>query len=592
MGKQMNNGAELLVDALVRHGVDTVFGFPGDTSIAFYDVLLRRADEIRHVLARDERHAGFMADAYSRTTRRLGVCEAPSGAGAVYLASGMAEAFAASVPLLAITTDNNRRSFGTAPISEVDQEALFSACTKWRRSAERTEDIPALVEEAIVAATSGRPGPVVLILPEDVIEGVVEVQGAAVTADLAAPASEGAAVTAGLPTAPAVTADLPGRRVAAPETAIAEAAAKLSAATRPVIVAGGGAHFSGAGSELTALAEHLGLPVATSIHGKGVVDEAHPLALGVIGGNGARPYANRYLAEADLVLFVGTRANATDTLGFTAPKRGETVVLHIETDEHRAGRNYPGSTALVGDATTVLAQLKARVEAKTTEVAEELAEARKLWAESLAPVELPGEVLDPREIVNALRDAFGPDTWVVADAGTPTPYLSSFWEAPGDGWRVTIPRGHGPLGFAVAASVGVAVGHPGERVLCVTTENSVAMAVSEWETAKRLGLPITYVVLDNTSLAWIKMIQHLYSGSRYFAVDPGPIDPVLLAAGMGVPGARARTLDELATMAKEAANAEGPTVIHVAVPEHMDVPPPVPVWQAALSGEAKSRPIH
>ncbi|MGW1974531.1 thiamine pyrophosphate-binding protein [Streptomyces sp. NPDC001889] len=578
------NGAELLVDALMEHGVDTVFGFPGDTSIALYDVLSRRRGRVRHVLARDERHTGFMADAYTRTTRRIGVCEASSGAGAVYLAGGMAEAFASSIPLLAITTDNSRRSHGTAAISEIDQPRLFAACTKWRRSAERTADIPALVDEAIAAATRGRPGPVVLILPEDVLEGTGE------------PAPRG---TAPGPAAPAGvrTAAVPGLRLPAPPGPVSRAAAWLAAAERPVVVAGGGAHLSDAGGELARLAEHAAVPVATSIHGKGVIDEAHPFALGVVGGNGARDYANARVAESDLVLFVGTRANATDTLGFTAPARDRARVLHIETDEERAGRNYPGGVALVGDARTVLGQLRREVPAAPGPLrsarAAGLAAVRREWARAERPAPgLPAGVLHPRDIVRALAGAFGRDTWVVGDAGTPTPYLSCYWQAPGDGWRVVIPRGHGPMGFAVPASVGIAVAHPGERVLCLTTENSVAMAVGEWETAKRLSLPVTYVVLDNTSMAWIKMIQHLYAGGRYFAVDPGPIDPVLLARGMGLDGARARTREEFAGLAAGAAGRDGPSVIHAAVPEHMDAPPPVPVWQAALDGESAVRPIH
>ena len=574
----MKNGAEILVNSLVRSGVDTVFGFPGDTSIAFYEVLARRAEEIRHVLARDERHAGFMADAYTRSTRRLGVCEAPSGAGAVYLASGLAEAFAASVPLLAITTDNNRRSQGTAPISEVDQEQLFAACTKWRRTAQSAAQIPALLAEAITAATTGRPGPVALILPEDVLDE-----------------------TPTEPLGPAVgvrTAVVPGERPAAPEAAMDEAAAWLRDAERPVAVAGGGAHLSGAGGELLALAEHLGMPVGTSIHGKGVIDEAHPVALGVVGGNGAREYANEWVAQSDLVLFVGTRANATDTLGFTSPRRDGPRIVHIETDPQRAGRNYPGSIALVGDASTVLAGLRARVPAarqseRTARLAP-LAEARASWTDPVTegPVELEEGVLAPRELIRLLADAFGRDTWVAADAGTPTPYLACFWQAPGDGWRVVIPRGHGPLGYAVPASVGIAVAHPGERVLCLTTENSLAMAVGEWETAQRLRLPITFVVLDNISMGWIKMIQHLYAGSRYFAVDPGPIDPVLLGAGMGLPGARAHSVKEFSALAAQAARTDGPSLIHAMVPEHMDLTPPVPVWRAALTGQIKSRPIH
>ncbi|MFF7457928.1 thiamine pyrophosphate-binding protein [Kitasatospora sp. NPDC008115] len=565
----------MLVEALVERGVDTVFGFPGDTSIALYDVLSRRSGEIRHVLARDERHTGFMADAHSRTTRRLGVCEASSGAGAVYLASGLAEAYASSIPLLAIATDNSRRSHGTAPISEVDQEQLFAACTKWRRVASDPAEIPQLVEEAVTVASQGRPGPVVIILPEDVLEGSADAW----------------------PDRPATPATVPVRRDAAPAAAVAAAAAWLAAAGRPVVVAGGGAHLSGAAGALTALSDHLAMPVATSVHGKGVVDEAGPLALGVVGANGARDYANRFVADSDLVLFVGTRANATDTLGFTAPSREGVRILHIEADPGRAARNYPGGIGLVGDAATVLEQLRAAVPAADGAVrtarAAELAALREQWTKNLqqAP-QLPPGVLYPRDVVWALRDAFGRGTWITADAGTPTPYLACYWEAPGDGWRVVIPRGHGPMGFAAPAAIGVAVAHPGQRVLCLTTENSLAMCTGELETAKRLGLPVTYVVLDNTSMGWIKMIQHLYAGARYFAVDPGPIDPVLLGQGMGVPGARARTLDQLAAMAKESADSDGPTLIHVAVPEHMDAPPPVPVWQAALSGTSTSRPIH
>lgn len=575
----MSNGADLLVEALVRRGVDTIFGFPGDTSIALYEVLGRRADVIRHVLARDERHAGFMADAYSRTTRRLGVCEASSGAGAVYLASGLAEALASSIPLLAITTDNSTRSGGTAPISEMDQDALFAACTKWRRTVTRAADIPDLVEQAVRAATSGRPGPVALILPEDVIEGPAEAEGGA-----------GDAVT------PAV---IPVHRPAAAPEAVRTAAGLLAAARRPTVVAGGGAHLSGAWPDLLALAERAAVPVATSIHGKGALDEAHPLALGVVGSNGARDYANAWVAGSDCVLFVGTRANATDTLSFTAPAReGSAHVLHIDSDATRAGRNYPGSIALAGDAKTVLAQITAAIPAAGQDVRAsriaELATARTEWARRVEETTavLDDGVLHPRQVVGTLAKAFGRDTWVTADAGTPTPYLASFWPAPGDGWRVVIPRGHGPMGFAIPASIGIAVAHPGARVLCLTTENSVAMAVAEWETAHRLGLPITYVVLDNTSMAWIKMIQHLYAGGRYFAVDPGPVDPVLLGMGMGVAGARAHTLDELAALAKQAADAAGPSIIHVVVPEHMDVPPPVAAWQAALAGQQATRPIH
>jgi acetolactate synthase-1/2/3 large subunit len=586
----VKNGAEILVDALAKHGVDTIFGFPGDTSIAFYDVLARRVD-VRHVLARDERHAGFMADAYTRTTRRLGVCEASSGAGAVYLASGLAEAFASSVPLLAISTDNNRRSFGTSPISEVDQESLYAACTKWRGVATACEEIPELVARAIGIAVEGRPGPVALIFPEDVLEA---------RASTGAHAETDRNTVSDVARRAPVQAVVPGERLAAPEAASREAASLIEDARSPVIVAGGGAHLSDAGAALRDLVDHAAMPIGTSIHGKGIVDEGHPLALGVVGGNGARDYANEWVRQADLVMFVGTRANATDTLGFTAPPREGTRIVHIDTDPDRAGHNYPGSLPLVGDARTIVSALRSALPAASAERRADrqaaLARLRAEWAVQVGGTSqaLGQGVLSPREVVSALHEAFddGPRAWVAADAGTPTPYLACFWESRGDWGRVVIPRGHGPMGYAIPAAIGIAVAHPGDRVLCLTTENSLAMAVAEWETARRLRLPVTFVVLDNTALAWIKMIQHLYAGGRYFAVDPGPIDPVHLAAGMGLPAVRTESIEQFAACAKRAAASDSPTVIHVRVPEHTQLVPPVPVWQNALSGRTTGRPIH
>lgn len=573
--EQLPSGSELLVEALVRHGVDTVFGVPGDTGVVLYDVLARRTDELRHVLARDERHAGYMADGYARTHRRLGVCEASSGAGAVYLASGLGEAFASSVPVLAITSDIHRRSRGSGAITEIDQEALFSAVTKWRRTAERAADIPNLIAEAIAAATSGRPGPVALIFPEDVLEEHADVQ-----------------VTAGPSMVPA------SRREAA-RYAVKSVAAGLAAANRPVLFAGGGVHASGAWRHLLDLAEHAAIPVATTIHGKGAIPEDHPLALGVAGGNGCRGYANAHLAAADLVLIVGSRANSTDTNGFTAPPRdGSVKIAQIDTDASRAGQNFPGSVPLVGDAATVLDQLRAELPAAPAESRSArqtgIAEARENWARG-ADAELPDPgagLLQPRDVIRSLHQVLGGRTWVVADPGTPTPNLSAYWESAGDGWRVVIPRGHGPMGFSIPAAIGVAIAHPGERVLCVTTEGSLAMGVGDWETAARLKLPITYVVLDNVSMAWIKMLQHLFLDRRYFGVDPGPIDPVLLAQGMGVPGARAGSIEELELLAKESIDTDGPSVIHVRVPEHKDSPPPVAPWQAVLTGQSSGRPVY
>ncbi|KUM98052.1 hypothetical protein AQI95_41425 [Streptomyces yokosukanensis] len=568
------SGARRLVAALAEMEIGVVFGVPGDTGIALYDELAAATDVIRHVLARDERHAAYMADGYARSTGRLAACEASSGAGAVYLASGLAEAYASSVPVLVITTDIHKRSRRSGAVTEIDQTALFSGVTKWSKTVEDADEIADSVAEAAIRATSGRPGPVALVFPENVLSAKTS--------------------SAPLPPRAATV------RLQAPDEAVGAAGRILASASQPAILAGGGVHMSGAWPELLALTEHAAIPVATSIHGKGALPEAHALSLGVAGGNGCRGYANDYLADCDVTLIVGSRANATDTNGFTAPPRdGSCQVVHIDIDPSRAGRNFPRGLALVGDAAGTLRALREVLPAASPTVAAErkrwIGRRREEWRAQEAAqkrASLEEGVLDPREVVQCLHDVFGGDAWVVADPGTPTPNLAAYWESTGCAWRVMIPRGIGPMGFAIPAAIGVSVAHPGERVLCVTTESSLAMGVADWETAQRLALPITYVVLDNTSMAWIKMLQHLYMEKRYFGVEPGPVEPVLLARGMGLDGVRAADLAQLRKLAKESLHAAGPRVIHVRIPEHLVSPPPVASWRAALEDGAKERPVY
>ena len=351
----------------------------------------------RHILARDERHAGFMADGYARWTNRVGCCEVSSGGGVDFLVSGLGEAYAASVPILAITSDIHRRSRGTGAITEIDQEQLFSAVTKLAMTIESAAQIPDIIRVLLQAATTGRPGPVVAIFPEDVFD-------------------EHASVTI-----PEMSAVVPLDREPASARATHKAAELLAASERPAIVAGGGVHLSSAWPELQALAEKAGIPVATTIHGKGAIAETHPLSLGVVGANGARPFANQYLAEADAVLFVGTRANSTDTNGFTSPPREGPQIIQIDIDTNRAGVNFPQSHDLVGDAKTTLAAIIEAIP-ENWERAEALAaqtrELRTAWR--LAEVEprrlLDADLLDPRDIVIALQEELPSDVVVLGRA--------------------------------------------------------------------------------------------------------------------------------------------------------------------------------
>ncbi|MFJ5840392.1 thiamine pyrophosphate-binding protein [Streptomyces shenzhenensis] len=566
-------GSDALVDTLVAAGVTTLFGVPGDTGVALYDALYRRTDDIRHVLARDERHAAAMADAYARSGNRVGVVEVSSGGGTTYAVGGLGEAYAAGVPVLLITSDIHAASRGTGALTEIDQVALFSAVTKWTRVAESADELPELVTQALAAAVSGRPAPVALIVPENVLDEPTR-----------------ARPVAGAPV-------LPPLRPAAPADAVAEASRLLSQARRPAVLAGSGVHLSQAWGNLERLADALGAAVATSIHGLGAVRGDCPWSIGVVGNNGALPGANSLMQKADAVLLVGTRANATDTNSWTGPARDGVPVIQIDIDPARAGRNFPGALALPGDADTVLRQLLDAV--TPIDDAERAARLTAVRAAAAAPAaaarperrtETEGRLL-PDEVVRVVCAGLPADTPAIADPGTPTPNVAAYWRRQRAGRTVVVPRGHGPMGYAIPAAVGVAMARPGVPLVSFTADGSFAMACGELETVSRFALPVLFVQFTNHSLGWIKMLQHLYTARRYFGVDPGTIDAVAVARACGVEAHAVRSTDELAAHVADFAARPRPLYLDVEVPHMIDYMPPVPAWDRGLAGDAE-RPVY
>ncbi|MGH8742186.1 MAG: thiamine pyrophosphate-binding protein, partial [Burkholderiales bacterium] len=312
-------GAEAVVEMLKAHGVEVVFGLCGDTSLPLYDAFAR-FKSMRHVLTRDERHAAYMADGYARVTGRVGVCEGPSGGGATYILPGLVEANESSVPVLAINTDVSVASRNRFTLTELDQRALMKPLTKWNAVLDRSADIPRTLRAAFEAMTTGRPGAAHLALPFDVQNGPVE--RAEVWAD---------------PTLGA----FPSRRVA-PDPFYVELAAKLLRnARQPLFICGGGVVLSGAEAELLELAEKLAAPVATTISGKGAIDERCAHAAGVVGSNGGTPQTRAVVDAADLVVFVGCRAGSVTTERWRHPAPGSARIIHIDVDPAVPGRNYP-----------------------------------------------------------------------------------------------------------------------------------------------------------------------------------------------------------------------------------------------------------
>lgn len=567
------NTAQILVEMLKAYGVEHIFGVPGDTSMVFYDALYGAQREITHILARDERSAAFMADAYARLTGKPGITEAPSGGGATYVIPGVAEANGSSVPMIVFTSDVPVVDEGKGTLTTIDQQRLLEAATKWSAVVKRPEMLPDIIRRAFRVATSGRGGAVHVILPEDVLKE-----------ELASPqvyAEPGCR-------------QFPSYRTQAPRSSLAAMLDTLLAAQRPIIVAGGGALLSGASTEITRLAELLAIPVATTINGKGSINEMHSWSVGVIGGNGGRPYANQLLAESDCIFYLGTRVNSLVTLGGTIPSpRQACTVLQVDVDPQELGNNVAATVAACGDIKESLAALlELAAERGTGTPARErtiqtLAQrAAPFWAEAAQRAASTDIPLMPQRVIDALWHHTPDDVVIVADPGTMTPFTAAQFRTRRPGRSIVIPRAHGGLGYALPATVGAAYARPNERIVGLVGDGSFGMSGMELATIASLHLPITIILFNNGSFGWIKMLQRLYHGQRYLGVDfTSPMDAVSIAEAFGIRGVRITHPDQLIPAIIHAQEGNEPVFIDVPTKTELEEIPPVYAWQQVAAHE-------
>jgi acetolactate synthase-1/2/3 large subunit len=566
------NGADMLVRSLRQLGVEHVFGLPGDTGMSFYDALFDEP-EITHVMTRDERSASFMADVYARFSRRLGVSEGPSGGGALYIVPGVAEAQGSAIPVLCLTTDTPVGEEHRGVLTELDQVGLFRPITKWSERVNRAEGMENAVFRAARLATSDRPGAVHLSLPADVLE------------------EEAGALVRGIWDRPA---GVPSTRPRAATAEIERAAKLMEQAERAVVVAGGGVLTSGAWNELTMLAESTGIPVATSINGKGSIAETSDCSIGVVGNNGARSYANAWISEADLILYVGTRTDSTTTVGWSLPPKADPpVTIHLDVSAREIGNNYPPSAFLQGDAAATLedllsaiddpARLRTRNAARLRRLAKEkeayLAQVARIAAGDHRPIK-------PQTVVSTLRSLLDDDAVIVADPGTPTPYLAAQYVLNRAGRTTAIPRAHGALGYAIPGVVGAHYAVPGRRVVGMLGDGSYGMSVGELETISRLNLPVVIVQCDNGTYGWIKELQHLYHDQRYFSVDFSRLDYASIARGFGLQGYHVDDPADLERTLRSALTDGRPAFVNIVTEPQMSETPPVASWERTVASRS------
>ncbi|NIM44559.1 MAG: thiamine pyrophosphate-binding protein [Nitrososphaeria archaeon] len=562
-------GAVSLIRTLLEYNVEYIFGLPGDTSVSFYDALLDAQPEMKHVMARDERSASFMADAYARVSFKPGVCEGPSGGGATYIIPGVAEAYRSSIPLIVLTTDIPLHYVNKGMLTELDQVRLFRSITKGSFQITHAGNISETVRRAFRIATMGKPGPVHLSLPKNVLDedAQVEIYGEEECRRY------------------------PSHREHPDVGEVEKAADLLLAAERPVIVAGGGVIISQAWEELIILAELTGVLVATTITGKGSIPENHPLSIGVVGENGGRPYANKLVKEADLVFFIGCKTGSVATRKWTLPPAGIKIV-HSDVDPEVIGNNYPTEVGIKGDAKLVLHELLKYLERKLEkgmfkgeERLEEIGKLAREWREEFISKSRSDSVpIKPQRIIRELREALPREAILVVDAGTGTPFASAYFDVLSPGRRFVCFRSFGALGTAVPGSIGAKMAAPGKTVMGLSGDGGFTFSVGELETARRVGTDFTILVFNNGCFGWIKALQHLYHEARYMSVDFLDVDYSRVAEAFGCRGIRVERPSEIREALHIALKSGEPTVVDiVSEPLHSELPPVSPWIEKSTS---------
>ena len=539
-------GAQLLVRLLERQGVRTIAGIPGGAILPFYDAL-SGSELIRHVLARHEQGAGFMAQGMARVSGVPQVCIASSGPGATNLVTAIADACLDSIPMVVITGQVPQAMIGTDAFQEVDIYGITVPITKHNFLVRSAQELLEVIPEAFRIAMSGRPGPVLIDVPKDVQNQLVTV--------------------AEFP-APAVADPAPQLDLAAVELA----AKMINEAEQPVLYLGGGVVASGAAPLAVQLAEQAGLPTTMTLMALGAMPMDHPLSIGMLGMHGAR-YTNFVLEEADVLVCVGARFDDR-AIGRAAQFCPNAKIVHIDIDRSELHKIKSAHVAIHANVKCALEALLPRVQAKPRE--RWLAQVDSL--RSRFPMQFPGQD-DPRShygLIHAVASALDDEAIIATDVGQ-----HQMWVAQAYPFRR--PRqwltsgGLGTMGFGLPSALGAALAEPGRTVVCFTGDGSFKMNIQELATLAEEGLNVKIVLMNNNALGLVYQQQTLFYGQRLFAskyrTEP---DFVKIAEGFGVPAVDLDKADDPRAALAEALHSPGPCLIHATIDREQFVYPMVP----------------
>lgn len=541
------SGAQILIKCLEEEKVRAIFGYPGGAVLDIYDALYDSS--LKHFLVRHEQGAAHAADGYARATGKPGVCLATSGPGATNLVTGLANAYMDSIPMVAFTGQVATHMIGRDSFQEADIYGITLPITKHNFLVKDVKELPRVVKESFHLATTGRPGPVLIDLPKDVCQEKTDLKYPKVS-------------------------QLRGYRPVLdghPEK-ISEAAAAITGARRPVICAGGGAISSGSSEVLRQLAELCAIPVTTTLMGKGVFPENHPLSLGMLGMHGTK-YANYAVNECDLLITIGARFSDRVTVRADAfaPKAR---IIHIDIDPAEIGKNVQVDIPIVGDVKRVLEQLCQVVQART-ETEEWSAKIRE-WKDKYPLRYHHNGKIKPQFVIEQIYEVTGGNAIIATEVGQNQMWAAQFY-------TFTKPRtfissgGLGTMGFGLPAAIGAQIGRPGETVFNIAGDGSIQMNIQELATAADYKLPLKVAILNNNYLGMVRQWQDIFYKGRLAYSDISGPDYVKLAEAYGAVGMQVTRPEDVRRALQKAMQVEDrPVLIDFLVDRKENVFPMIP----------------
>ncbi len=548
-------GADMFWEVLIKEGVEVVFGLPGGAVINIYDSYPKYKDKVKHVLVRHEQAAVHAADGYARSTGKPGVALVTSGPGGTNTVTGIATAYMDSSPVVVFTGQVPTALIGNDAFQEADIVGITRPCTKHNYLVKSTADLPRIIKEALYIASTGRPGPVLVDMPKDVIVGEAEF----------------------------VYPESVKRRGYNPNikghpAQVKKAVEAMIKAERPLIYAGGGINWSGAFDELKKLAETIHAPVTLTLMGLGAFPGDHPLFIGMLGMHGTYA-ANMAVTECDLLIAIGARFDDRVT-GKVEDFAPDAVKIHIDIDPASISKNVVVDIPIVGDAKVVLNQILD--ELKKADVDWEKKHRR--WLERInywmreypLTYERSDQVIKPQMVVETIYDLTQGKAYICTEVGQHQMWAAQFY-------KHKYPRhfissgGLGTMGFGFPAAIGVQVAHPDALVIDIAGDGSFQMNLQELATVAQYNLPVKVIIINNGYLGMVRQWQQLFFDRVYSETDIS-IQPdfVKLAEAYGIRGMRVEKPSELKTALKEAFEYKGAVVVDVRVDREENVLPMVP----------------